>query len=87
MCGRALRVVSAVDAPSDGGFELAGPNVIAGPDTVGWGSAEFVAAEEMGHAAHVEPEPVGAIEIEGGAVAARRPSGEIAKRRFILLGR
>ncbi len=48
VCGRALRVVSAVDAPSDGGFELAGPNVIAGPDTVGWGSAEFVAAEEMG---------------------------------------
>src|SRR5262245_30996140 len=44
-------------------------------------------AEEMGHAAHVEPEPVGAIEIERGAVAARRPSGEIAKRRFVLLGR
>ena len=51
------------------------------------GKKRALAAEKMGHAAHVEPKPVGAIEIERRAVAARRPSGEIAKRRFILLGR
>ena len=51
------------------------------------GKKRALAAEEMGHAAHVEPKPVGAIKIERGAVAARCPAGEIAKRRFVLLGR
>ncbi|MFM8563212.1 MAG: prolyl oligopeptidase family serine peptidase [Acidimicrobiia bacterium] len=44
--GRALRVVS-VESSDEHGFELAGPTLFDEPDTVSWGSAEFVAAEEM----------------------------------------
>lgn len=46
VCGRSLRVVG-VDADDAHGFELAGPTSFGEPDTVSWGSAEFVAAEEM----------------------------------------
>ena len=42
--GRALRIAE-LDGSSR---ELAGPAVFAEPDTVSWGSAEFIAAEEMG---------------------------------------
>jgi hypothetical protein len=44
--GRSLRVVS-VDGDDEHGSELAGPTLFDEPDTVSWGSAEFVAAEEM----------------------------------------
>jgi len=44
--GRALRVV-ATAGDDEHGFEVAGPALFGEPDTVGWGSAEFVAAEEM----------------------------------------
>ena len=45
-----------------------------------------LAAEEMRHAADLEPETI-AIDIQSGAVAARRPAGEVEKRLFILVGR
>ena len=49
VCGRSIRVVGvAADNGTNHGFELAGPEMFDEPDTVGWGSAEFVAAEEMG---------------------------------------
>lgn len=44
--GRSLRVVAA-EGNDEHGFELAGPALFDEPDTVSWGSAEFVAAEEM----------------------------------------
>ena len=51
VCGRSLRVVAAGEPDEheqdEHGFELAGPVLFDEPDTVGWGSAEFVAAEEM----------------------------------------
>ena len=51
VCGRSLRVVAVGDQDEheqdEHGFELAGPTLFDEPDTVGWGSAEFVAAEEM----------------------------------------
>jgi len=51
VCGRSLRVVAVGDQDEheqdEHGFELAGPALFDEPDTVGWGSAEFVAAEEM----------------------------------------
>ena len=51
VCGRSLRVVAAGEPDEheqdEHGFELAGPALFDEPDTVGWGSAEFVAAEEM----------------------------------------
>lgn len=46
VCGRALRVVAA-EGNDDHGFELAGPTTFGEPADVSWGSAEFVAAEEM----------------------------------------
>lgn len=46
VCGRSLRVVAA-EGNDEHGFELAGPALFDEPDTVSWGSAEFVAAEEM----------------------------------------
>ena len=51
------------------------------------GQKRALAAEEMGHAADVEPKPVGTVGIQSGAIAARRPTGEIAKGLLILLGR
>lgn len=45
------------------------------------------AAEEMRHAARIEPEPVGAVGIQRRAIAAGSPAGEVAKGRLILLGR
>jgi hypothetical protein len=50
------------------------------------GKKRAFAAEEMGHAADIEPEPIGAINIQRGAIAAGRPAGEIAKGVLILLG-
>ena len=51
VCGRSLRVVAVREQDeheqNEHGFELAGPALFDEPDTVGWGSAEFVAAEEM----------------------------------------
>jgi dipeptidyl-peptidase-4 len=51
VCGRSLRVVAAGEPDEheqdEHGFVLAGPTLFDEPDTVGWGSAEFVAAEEM----------------------------------------
>jgi dipeptidyl-peptidase-4 len=51
VCGRSLRVVAVGEQDGyeqdEHGFELAGPALFDEPDTVGWGSAEFVAAEEM----------------------------------------
>jgi dipeptidyl-peptidase-4 len=51
VCGRSLRVVAVREQDEheqdEHGFELAGPTLFDEPDTVGWGSAEFVAAEEM----------------------------------------
>jgi dipeptidyl-peptidase-4 len=51
VCGRSLRVVAVREqdehVQDEHGFELAGPALFDEPDTVGWGSAEFVAAEEM----------------------------------------
>ena len=41
----------------------------------------------MGHAGDFEPEPVVAIGIQVGAVAARGPAGELEKGLCILLGR
>jgi hypothetical protein len=41
----------------------------------------------MGDAANLEPEPVIAVSIQGGAIAARCPAGEVEKGIFILLGR
>jgi dipeptidyl-peptidase-4 len=51
VCGRSLRVVAVREQDEheqdEHGFVLAGPTLFDEPDTVGWGSAEFVAAEEM----------------------------------------
>jgi len=41
----------------------------------------------MGHAGDLEPKPVIAVGVQGGAIAARRPAGEVEKGIFILLGR
>lgn len=51
------------------------------------GKQRRLAAEEMGYAGDVEPEPVIAVRIQGRAVAGGRPAGERKKRVFILLGR
>jgi hypothetical protein len=51
------------------------------------GKKRAFASEEMRHAADIEPEPVGAVGIQRGAIAAGRPAGEFAKGRFILLWR
>jgi len=51
VCGRSFRVVAVREqdehVQDEHGFELAGPALFDEPDTVSWGSAEFVAAEEM----------------------------------------
>ncbi|NCZ71263.1 MAG: S9 family peptidase, partial [Actinobacteria bacterium] len=45
VCGRSIRVVGvAADNETNSCFELAGPEKFDELDTVGWGSAEFVAA-------------------------------------------
>jgi len=41
----------------------------------------------MGHTTHLEPQPVVAVGIQGGAIAAGRPTGEIEESLFILVGR
>jgi hypothetical protein len=51
------------------------------------GKKRLLAPEEMGDAANFEPEPVVAVGIQGGAIAARRPAGEVEKSIFVLLGR
>jgi len=51
------------------------------------GKKRSLAAEEMGDAGDFEPEPVIAVGIEGGGIAARGPAGEVEKGIFILLGR
>ena len=44
------------------------------------GKQRLLAAEEMRHAADLEPEPIVAIGIECGAIAARGPAGEVEQR-------
>ena len=51
------------------------------------GKQRLLAAEEMGHAGDVEPEPVIAVGIQRRAVAARGPAGEIEQSVLILLRR
>jgi hypothetical protein len=51
------------------------------------GKERPLAAEEMGHAGDLEPQPVIAVGIERGAIAARRPAGEVEKGFSILLRR
>jgi len=51
------------------------------------GKERPLAAEEMGHAGDLEPKPVIAVGVQGGAIAARRPAGEVEKGVFILFGR
>ncbi len=48
------------------------------------GKQRLLAAEEMGHAGDVEPEPVIAVGIQRRAVAARGPAGEIEQSVLIL---
>jgi hypothetical protein len=49
------------------------------------GKKRAFAAEEMGHAANVEPKTAGAVGVQVRAVAARRPASEIAKGLFVFL--
>ncbi len=51
------------------------------------GKQRALAAEEMRHAGDVEPEPVIAVNIQRGAVAARGPAGELEKSVSVLLRR
>ena len=51
------------------------------------GKQRLLAAEEVGHAGDVEPEPVIAVGIQRRAVAARGPAGEIEQSVLILLRR
>ena len=51
------------------------------------GKKRPLAAEEMRDAGDLEPQPVIAVGIERGAIAAGRPAGEVEKGVFILLGR
>ena len=51
------------------------------------GKKRPLAAEEMRHAGDLEPEPVIAVGIERGAIAARCPAGEVEQRLSILLRR